>query len=338
MSNIPFIIAEMSGNHNQSIDRAKTIILAAKEAGASAVKIQTYTPDTITLNHDSDDFVIHDPNSLWSKRKLYDLYAEAMTPYEWHQALFDYANAIGIELFSSPFDETAVDFLENLGVKRYKIASFENNHFPLLKKVASTGKPVIISGGASTIEQLLAAVNYLKDHGCSDITVLKCTSTYPATEDNSNLATIPFYKSLFNCTVGLSDHTMGIGVSVAAIALGAQVIEKHFTLDRSEGGVDSAFSMEPNEFKSLVIECNRAFRAIGSVQLTVLPEEQKSLQFKRSIYFQKALEAGETITTEHVKVVRPGKGLAPIYWEQIIGKRVNKNKSFGEPLLWEDLS
>ncbi len=337
MMQTPFIIAEMSGNHNQSIDRAKSIILAAKKAGASAVKIQTYTPDTITLNHDSDDFVIKDNTSLWSTKKLYDLYAEAMTPWEWHQALFDYAKEIDIELFSSPFDESAVDFLETFGVQRYKIASFENNHFPLLKKVAQTGKPVIISGGASTIEQLLQAVNTLIENGCPQVTVLKCTSTYPATVEHSNLNTIPVYRQLFSGPIGLSDHTMGIGVSVAAIALGATVIEKHFTLDRSEGGVDSAFSMEPAEFAQLVNECNNAFLALGQVQLDVLPEEQKSLQFKRSIYFQKDMEAGETITEDHVKIVRPGKGLSPKFWDQILGKKVNKNKHFGDPLSWEDI-
>lgn len=338
MIKFPYIIAEMSGNHNQSVDRAKAIILAAKEAGASAIKLQTYTPDTITLNHDSDDFVIKDKNSLWSSKKLYDLYAEAMTPWEWHRELFDYATEIGIEIFSSPFDETAVDFLETLNVTRYKIASFENNHIPLIKKIAQTGKPVIISSGATKIEQLETAVETLKANGCKDITVLKCTSTYPASEENSNLVTIPILKEKFNCTVGLSDHTIGIGVSVAAIALGAEVIEKHLTLDRSEGGVDSAFSMEPAEFKSLVEECNRAYKSLGRVQLDVLPEEEKSLQFKRSIYFQSDIKEGETITEKHVKIVRPSKGLDPLHWETILGKKVNKNKFFGDPLSWEDIA
>jgi N-acetylneuraminate synthase len=338
MIQFPYIIAEMSGNHNQSIERAKTIILAAKNAGASAVKLQTYTPDTITLNHDSDDFVIKDKNSLWSSKKLYDLYAEAMTPWEWHKELFDYAAEIGIEIFSSPFDETAVDFLETLNVSRYKIASFENNHIPLIRKIAQTGKPVIISSGATEISQLETAVETLKAHGCNDITVLKCTSTYPASEENSNLVTIPVFKEKFNCTVGLSDHTMGIGVSIAAIALGAEVIEKHLTLDRSEGGVDSAFSMEPAEFKQLVEECNRAYKSLGKVQLDVLPEEEKSLQFKRSIYFQADINAGEIITEKHVKIVRPSKGLAPVHWDDILGKKVSKDKFFGEPLSWDDIA
>jgi len=241
----PFIIAEMSGNHNQSLARALEIVEAAAKAGAHALKLQTYTPDTITLDIRGGEFEIKDPNSLWTGKNLYDLYKEAYTPWEWHKPLFDRANELGMMAFSSPFDETAVDFLESLNVPAYKIASFENNHIPLIKKVASTGKPIIISTGMATIAELDEAVTAARLAGCKDLTLLKCTSTYPATPANSNILTIPHLKQLFGCEVGLSDHTMGIGVAVAAVAHGATVIEKHFTLSRAEGGGTVLFLWNP---------------------------------------------------------------------------------------------
>jgi len=262
----PFIIAEMSGNHNQSLERALAIVDAAANAGAHAVKLQTYTADTMTMK---GAFQINDQSSLWNGRELYDLYREAYTPWEWHEAIFKHAMEKGILAFSSPFDETAVDFLESLNVPFYKIASFENTDWPLLKKIAGTGKPVIMSTGVSTLADIDESVTLLRQSGCNDLVLLKCTSTYPASPENTNLVTIPHLRQLYNCTVGLSDHTMGIGASIAAIALGARVIEKHFTLRRADGGVDSAFSLEPSELKSLVIESERAFLALGNIQYGV---------------------------------------------------------------------
>jgi len=333
----PYIIAEMSGNHNQSLERALQLVDAAAAAGADAVKLQTYTPDTITIDHDKGLFFIEDSNSLWKGRKLYDLYAEAMTPWEWHEAIFARAKERGIDIFSSPFDETAVDFLEALSVPCYKVASFENNHFPLLKKIAQTGKPVILSTGASTLQEIAAAVDVLRHNGCSDLTLLKCTSTYPAKASNSNILTIPALKANFQCQVGLSDHTGGVGVSVAAVALGAVVIEKHFTLDRSEGGVDSAFSLEPHELRSLVEETNRAYEALGEIHFGILPDEEKSLQYKRSIYAVKAIAAGELLTEENIRIIRPGGGLHPAYWETILGSRAATSMERGEPVSWKTI-
>ncbi|MCY2942914.1 MAG: pseudaminic acid synthase [Planctomycetota bacterium] len=281
--------------------------------------MQTYTPDTITLDILGGEFEIKDPNSLWTGKNLYDLYKEAYTPWEWHKPLFDRANELGMMAFSSPFDETAVDFLESLNVPAYKIASFENNHIPLIKKVASTGKPIIISTGMATIAELDEAVTAARLAGCKDLTLLKCTSTYPATPANSNILTIPHLKQLFGCEVGLSDHTMGIGVAVAAVAHGATVIEKHFTLSRAEGGVDSAFSMEPHELKMLVEETKRAWESLGQISYGPTDAERKSLIFRRSIYVAKDIKAGEVFTKENIRVVRPGLGLAPKYYETIIG-------------------
>jgi pseudaminic acid synthase len=266
----PFIIAEMSGNHNQSLDRAMEIVRTAAGTGAHAVKLQTYTADTMTINHRRGLFDITDKNSLWFGRNLYELYEEAHTPWEWHKPLFDYANELGLIYFSTPFDETAVDFLEDLNVPCYKIASFENTDHPLLKRVARTGKPVIMSTGIANITDIIESVQVLNENGCNQIVLLKCTSTYPATPENTNLVTIPILQQLFpDCIIGLSDHTMGIGASVASVVLGARVIEKHFTINRSDGGVDSTFSMEPAEMKALVVESERAFLALGSVQLSV---------------------------------------------------------------------
>ncbi len=325
----PFIIAEMSGNHNQSLDRALAIVDAAADAGADAIKLQTYTADTMTL---PGAFTIEDQNSLWKGRELYDLYKEAYTPWEWHQAIFDRAKERGIIAFSSPFDETAVDFLEELGAPVYKIASFENTDHPLLKKVAATGKPVIMSTGAATLAELDEAVRILQQAGVQELILLKCTSTYPATPANTNLLTIPHMRELFQVQVGLSDHTMGVGAAVAAVALGATVIEKHFTLSRAEGGVDSAFSLEPQELQALVVETERAWQALGYVQYGVQRAEEKSRLFKRSIYAAQDIREGETFTKENIRVIRPGLGLAPKYYEELLGKKAKVAIKAGTPL------
>lgn len=322
----------MSGNHNQSLEKALSIIDAAATAGAHAIKLQTYTADTLTIDVSENEFFISDPKSLWKGRSLYDLYQEAHTPWEWHKALFDRAKEKGIICFSTPFDDTAVDFLEKLNAPAYKIASFENNHLPLLKKIASTGKPVIMSTGISSISDIEIAVKTLRENGCKDLILLKCTSTYPATPENSNILTIPHLSAMFDCQVGLSDHTLGVGVSVASVAVGARVIEKHFTLDRSEGGVDSAFSMEPNEFAMLVEESERAFLALGEVRYGVLEEEKKSLAFKRSIYIVQDMKEGDTLSAENMRIIRPGLGLSPRYYEFIIGKRINCDVKKGTAL------
>lgn len=337
-ANKPFIIAEMSGNHNKSIDRAKEIIKAAASTGVHAIKLQTYTADTLTINHRGGLFDITDKNSLWYGRNLYELYQEAHTPWEWHKPLFDYAKELGLICFSTPFDETAVDFLETLNVPCYKIASFENNDHPLLKKVAQTGKPVIMSTGIADIKDIQESVQVLKDNGCKHIVLLKCTSTYPATPENTNLLTIPEFQKLFpDCIIGLSDHTMGIGAAVASVALGARVVEKHFTLRRADGGVDSAFSMEPDEMKALVIESERAFLALGKVQLSVQKVEEESKRFKRSIYVVKDIKAGEIFTKENIRIIRPGDGLAPKYYEEILCKKSRKDLMKGIPMKLEYL-
>lgn len=328
----PFIIAEMSGNHNQSLERALAIVDAAAEAGAHAIKLQTYTADTMTLK---GAHTINDENSLWNGRELYDLYQEAYTPWEWHQPIFDRAKAKGILAFSSPFDETAVDFLETLNVPAYKIASFENTDWPLLKKVAATGKPVIMSTGVSSLSDIAESVDVLRKNGCKNLVLLKCTSTYPATPANTNLRTIPHMQTLYNCPIGLSDHTMGTGVSVAAVALGACVIEKHFTLNRADGGVDSAFSLEPSELKMLVKETERAWQAMGTVQYCVQQAEEKSRFYKRSIYISQNLQPGDVLTKENLKVIRPGDGLAPKNLDFVLGRQVKKAVKAGSPLTWE---
>lgn len=328
----PFIIAEMSGNHNQSIERALKIIEIAAKSGADAIKLQTYTADTLTINQRGGLFDIEDATSLWAGRNLYELYQEAYTPWEWHEAMYKCAADNGIICFSTPFDDTAVDFLESLDTPAHKIASFENNHHPLLKKVAKTGKPVIMSTGASTIANLDESVRVLRENGCNDLILLKCTSNYPATPENSNIRTIPHLKELFNCEVGLSDHTMGIGVPIAAVTMGATVIEKHFCLSRAEGGVDSAFSLEPDELKALVIETERAWQSLGTVQYGVQESEKKSLLFKRSIYVVKDIQAGEVFTEENIRVIRPGDGMQPKYYEGLLGKVAKINYTEGIPL------
>lgn len=330
----PFIIAEMSGNHNHSLQRALEIVKAASDSGAHALKLQTYTPDTMTLK---GALTIEDKNSLWDGRELYDLYTEAFTPWEWHKPIFEYAAQLGMIPFSTPFDETAVDFLESLNVEIYKIASFENTDWPLLKHVASKGKPVIMSTGAASISDIASAMDTLKTNGAKDIVLLKCTSTYPSTPENTNLKTIPHLSQLFNCHVGLSDHTMGIGAAVASVALGSVVIEKHFTLKRSDGGVDSAFSIEPHELKSLVIETERAALSLGNIHYGVLDAEKNSLKFKRSIYVIKDIKKGECFSKENIKVLRPSVGLEPKYFDILIGKVANYDLKAGSPLNWENL-
>ncbi len=331
----PFIIAEMSGNHNQSLDRALELVDAAAAAGAHALKLQTYTADTITMK---GAYTIQDKNSLWNGKELHDLYKTAHTPWEWHKAIFDRAKEKGMEAFSSPFDETAVDFLESLNVPAYKIASFENTHHPLLRKVAATGKPVIVSTGVSTLEDIIESVQVLRKAGCKDIILLKCTSTYPATPENTNLITIPDMQEKHQCIIGLSDHTMGTGVSIAAVALGARIIEKHFTLRRADGGVDSSFSLEPEELNALVVETERAFLALGKVFYGIQPAEEKSVFFKRSIYISKDIKKGEKFSTDNLRIIRPANGLAPKYWDDVIGKVAKTEMKGGTPLTtgsWE---
>ncbi len=331
----PFVIAEMSGNHNQSLERAFEIVDAAAEAGAHALKLQTYTADTITFNGTSDEFVIKDQNSLWKNQNLHKLYQMAYTPWEWHKPIFDRAKAHGMLAFSSPFDTTAVDFLESLDVPCYKIASFENTDHILLKKVAQTGKPVIMSTGVASIADIQESVAVLRKYGCKDLVLLKCTSTYPATPESTNLLTIPHMKDLFDCQIGLSDHTMGIGAGIAAVALGARVLEKHFTLRRADGGVDSSFSLEPEELKNLVIESERAFLAMGKVNYLLSEKEQKSLQYKRSLYVVESMKEGDVFSEKNVRSIRPSNGLHTRYYEEILGKTATQDIEEGTALSWE---
>ena len=333
----PFVIAEMSGNHNQSLDRALAIVDSAAAAGAHAIKLQTYTADTITLNVRGGDFEIADPESLWSGKNLHDLYQQAHTPWEWHAPIMQRAHEHGMACFSSPFDESAVDFLEGLNVPAYKIASFENNHLPLIAKAAATGKPLIISTGMASLGELEQAVSVARSAGCHDLILLKCTSTYPAKPTNTNTRTIPHLRELFDCEVGLSDHTMGVGVAVAAVALGATVIEKHFTLDRTEGGVDSAFSLEPSELMSLVTESERAWESIGDVKYGPTEAERNSLVFRRSIYVAADINEGELFSKENIRIVRPGHGGPPSMYQQLLGKKATRPYRKGEPLKLYDL-
>ncbi len=328
----PYIIAEMSGNHNQSLERALEIVDAAAQSGAHALKLQTYTADTITMR---GAYTIDDKNSLWAGSELYDLYQQAYTPWEWHKPIFERARAQGMDAFSSPFDESAVDFLETLNVPLYKIASFENTHHPLLRKVAATGKPVIMSTGVASFEDIAESVEVLKTVGAKEIILLKCTSTYPATPENTNLLTIPHMRERWQCEIGLSDHTMGIGVALAAVGLGVRVIEKHFTLSRADGGVDSAFSMEPSEMKALVDESMKAYQALGRIQTEVQAVEEKSLLFKRSIYASREISEGEIFTSDNLKIIRPALGLAPKHWETVQGKKAKTTIAAGTPLSWD---
>lgn len=332
---IPFIIAEMSGNHNQSLERALAIVDAAADAGVDAVKIQTYTADTMTIDIDTGEFFISDKDSLWKGETLYHLYEKAHTPWEWHKAIFGRCKERGIMGFSTPFDDTSVDFLEDLGVPCYKIASFENVDLPLIRKVARTGKPIIASTGMTTVAELSDLVQTVRENGCTDLTLLKCTSSYPASPEGTNLRTIPHMRELFGCAVGLSDHTLGIGAAVASVALGAAVIEKHFTLSRAEGGVDAAFSLEPAEMAQLVRECRTAALALGAVSYERAEQEQKSLQFRRSLYVVEDMKAGDVFTEKNLRRIRPGMGLSPKYYDIILGKKTNCNITRGTAVQWD---
>ena len=331
----PFIIAEMSGNHNQSLERALQIVEAAAKSGADALKLQTYTADTMTLDIDTNEFFIKDEESLWEGNSLYKLYQEAYTPWEWHEPIMDRCKELGMLCFSTPFDETAVDFLESLGVPCYKIASFENTDLPLIRKVAGTGKPMIISTGMASIAELDETVRAAREAGCKDLVLLKCTSTYPATPDNTNISTIPHLRELFQCEVGLSDHTMGVGAAVASVALGATVIEKHLTLRRADGGVDSTFSLEPEELAALVVETERAWQSLGKVTYGPTEKEKKSLQFRRSLYITEDVKAGEKLHAGNVRAIRPGLGLAPKHYDQVLGKAVTRDVARGTPVSWD---
>lgn len=331
----PFIIAEMSGNHNQSLDRALQIVDAAADAGAHALKLQTATPDGLTLNIDSPEFRILDENSLWYGKNLYQLYKEAVTPWEWHEAIFNHCKKRNIIAFSSPFELKAIDFLETLGVPCYKIASFELVDTQLVRRAAQTGKPLIMSTGMATLSEIETAVETAHREGNKKIILLKCTSTYPAIPNNTNLATIPHLKSAFNTEVGLSDHTMGIGAACAAVAMGASVIEKHFTLARADGGVDAAFSLEPGELRSLVIETERAWQAMGAVTYGGSSDEAASVKYRRSIYISQDLKKGDLLTEDNLRVVRPGYGLQPKYYDLLVGRRVNRDVAAGTAMSWD---
>jgi pseudaminic acid synthase len=331
----PMVIAEMSANHNQSLDRALDIVAEAAETGAHGVKLQTYTADTMTLDVDAPGFRIEDEQSLWHGRMLYKLYEEAHTPWEWHAPIMDRAKELGLICFSTPFDETAVDFLEGLDVPAYKIASFENTDVALIRKVAATGKPVLMSTGMASVEELELAVHTAREAGCQDLILLKCTSSYPASPEDSNILTLPDMRERFGCEVGLSDHTMGIGVAVAAVAHGAVVVEKHFALSRTEGGVDAAFSMEPDEMRQLVEETTRAWQSLGSVQYGAGQSEADSIQFRRSLYITQDIQAGDRLDEQNVRCIRPGFGLAPKHLSEILGRRVYTAVKRGTPVAWK---
>jgi pseudaminic acid synthase len=333
----PFVIAEMSGNHNQSLERALAIVDAAATAGAHGLKIQTYTADTMTLDLDQGEFTIRDPGSLWNGNSLFKLYQQAYTPWEWHAPIFERCREHGMVPFSTPFDDSAVDFLEGLGVGIYKIASFENADLPLIRKVAATGKPMIISTGMATLAELDETVRAAREAGCRDLVLLKCTSTYPALATNTNISTIPHMRGLFQCQVGLSDHTMGVGVSLASVALGATVIEKHFTLARADGGVDSAFSMEPAEMRLLVEESERAWQSLGGIAYGPTSAEKPSLQFRRSLYVAQDMKAGDRFTPGNLRAVRPGLGLPVKYLDTLMGKILRVDAPKGTPVSWDML-
>jgi len=334
----PFVIAEMSGNHNQSLPRSLEIVEAAARSGAHALKIQTYTPDTMTLDIDSGDFFVADKSNLWHGTTLYKLYSDAHTPWEWHKAIFDRAAQLGLIAFSSPFDALAVDFLESLDVPCYKVASFENTDIELIRKVASTGKPIILSTGMATVSELGDAVAAAREAGCRDLVLLKCTSSYPAPANDTNIRTIPHMRELFGCEVGLSDHTLGVGVSVASVALGASVIEKHFTIKRADGGVDSVFSLEPDEMRLLVDETDRAWSALGVISYGPTAAEIKSLKYRRGLRITKDLDKGAVLTMDNVRAIRPGGELSSKYLRVVLGFRTSKPVKRGDALSWDMLA
>jgi len=330
----PLIIAELSGNHNQSLERALAIVDAAVGAGAHAIKLQTYTADTMTLDLSEGDFLITEPSSPWAGQSLYALYREAHTPWAWHAPIMERCRQHEVLCFSTPFDASSVDFLESLDVPAYKVASFEIVDIPLLRHIARTGKPVIVSTGMATVAEIDEAVRTLRSHGSGDLVLLKCTSTYPASPTASNILTIPHMRALFGAQAGLSDHTGGIGAAIAAIAHGAVVIEKHVTLRRSDGGVDAAFSLEPEELASLVIESERAWQALGGVHYGLTEGERSSLRFRRSLYAVRDIQAGEPLTTENVRAIRPGFGLSPRYLDQVLGLAAGVALPRGTALDW----
>ena len=331
----PFVIAEMSGNHNQSLERALEIVDAAAAAGAHALKIQTYTADTMTLPLDEREFHVSDPKNLWTGRSLYDLYREAHTPWDWHAPIFERCREHGMAGFSTPFDATSVDFLETLGVPCYKIASFECTDLPLVRRVAATGKPLIVSTGMATAAEIDETVRAAREAGCRELVLLKCTSTYPATPQDTNVRTVPHLRELHGCVVGLSDHTMGVGAAVASVALGASVIEKHFTLRRADGGVDSSFSLEPQEFRALVDETLRAWQSLGGVSYGPTPAELPSLRYRRSLYVVEDVRAGEAFTPRNVRAIRPGLGLPPKYLELALTRKAARDVPRGTALTWD---
>lgn len=334
----PFVIAELSGNHNQSLDLALKMVEAAAQAGVDAIKLQTYTAETMTLDCELDDFQILADNNLWKGNSLYNLYEKAHTPWDWHQTLFDKAKSLGLIAFSSPFDISAVEFLETLDVPCYKIASFENNDIPLIKRVAETGKPVIMSTGMASLTEISEAVDCLKNNGCSELILLKCTSAYPASPVHANLETIKHLRETFKCEVGISDHTLGIGVALAGVALGASVIEKHFVLSRDAGGVDADFSLEPKELKQLVNESKAAALAVGQVLYGGTCSEQDSKKYRRSIYISQNIKKGDVLTKKNIQVIRPALGLAPKFHTLVLGQRIIKDAIKGTPLSWDLLT
>lgn len=332
----PYVIAELSANHNGKLETALEIIAAAKAAGADAVKLQTYRPDTITLDCDSEEFRIH--GGLWDGRTLYELYQEAHTPWEWHKPLFDHARKLGITIFSSPFDSTAVDLLEDLNAPAYKIASFEAVDLPLIKYVASTGKPMIISTGMADAEEIQEAIDAARSGGCKELAILHCVSGYPAPAADYNLRTIPDMIARFGLVTGLSDHTLDNTTAIASIALGAAIIEKHFTLDRNGGGPDDSFSLEPAELAALCRDAKTAWQALGRVDYGRKSSEQGNVKFRRSLYFVKSLPAGSTITERDIRSVRPGFGLPPKVLDEVVGRQLTKAVSYGTPVSWDVLS
>jgi pseudaminic acid synthase len=331
----PFIIAEMSGNHNSSLDRALKMVDIAADTGADAVKLQTFKPETMTLDVNKEGFTVTAEKSLWKGRELFGLFKEAQTAWEWHKPLFERAKERGILCFSSVFDESSVDFLEELDAPAYKIASFECTDIPLIRYAAQTGKPMIISTGMASLGEIDDAVGAARDGGCINLTLLKCTSTYPATPETTNLLTIPHMRQLFGCDIGLSDHTLGIGAAVAATALGATVIEKHFTIARADGGVDSAFSLEPDEFKRMVDETKVAQAALGQVRYGAMPDEQHARSKRRSLYIAADMAKGEVLTKDNLRRIRPGLGLPPKHYEAMLGRTVNRDVEKGTPFTFD---
>jgi pseudaminic acid synthase len=332
----PLIVAELSGNHNGTLQRALALVDAAKEAGADAIKLQTYTADTLTIDHTGPEFRIS--GGLWDGRTFYDLYRQAHTPWEWQKQLFERARALELLVFSSPFDGSAIDFLETLDCPAYKIASFEIVDLPLIRKAAATGKPLIISTGMANLDEISEAVTAARAGGCRDLALLHCISSYPAPAADSNLLTLPHLADAFSVPAGLSDHTTGTSVAVAAVALGACVIEKHMTLARSDGGPDAAFSLEPHEFRQLVLDCSTAYAALGRVHFDLKGSEAGNINFRRSLYFVADVNEGQLIGPEHVRSIRPGYGLPPKYFDQVVGRRVVRTVKFGTPVSWELLS